>query len=163
MLTYGFSKLIKLPFCIDSALSLVVFLYIGKLMRSHWGRISLKQLYISMLACVVGAFLVLGCIPASDFAINSYNIRIFLWAPTVSLLLFIIIQWLCKLPFVAVLGRVLGRNTMALMGYNITFVMIAGFASLPSETWGRAIFVMTLGIGLAFLLYKHPQIKKYIQ
>lgn len=101
--------------------------------------------------------------PSSDFAVNSYNSRIFLWAPTVSLLLFIIIQRLGKLRIAIVIGKVLGRNTMALMGYNITFNMLAGFVSLTSGTWGRAFFVVALGIGLAFLLYKFPQIKKYIQ
>lgn len=108
-------------------------------------------------------YLVFRSIPANDFAVNSLNSRVYIWAPTVTLLLFIIIQWLGKLPIVEVIGNVLGRNTMALMGYNISFEMLAGFVSLPSGTLGRAAFVLTLGIGLAFVLYKYPQIKKYIQ
>ena len=46
---YGFSKLIKLPFCIDSALSLVFFLYVGNLIRHHWNKICCKSLIVGTL------------------------------------------------------------------------------------------------------------------
>lgn len=46
---YGFSKLIKLPFCIDCALSLVFFLYIGNQIRRYWDIICSKTKIIGML------------------------------------------------------------------------------------------------------------------
>ena len=161
---YGFSKIIKLPFSIDCALSLVSFLYIGNQIRRHWGKVHYKSLMISVLAGgVILACLLHKCYSGVDFAINRYNTRVFLWAPIVSLLLFIIIQRVGKLRIIIIVGRVLGRNTMALMGYNITFNMIAGFISLQSGTWARAFFVVPMGIGLAFLLYKYPKMNNYIQ
>lgn len=46
---YGLSKFVKLPFCIDSALSLVIFLYIGNTMRRYWNVICRKSLIVSLL------------------------------------------------------------------------------------------------------------------
>lgn len=51
---YALSKLTKIPFCIDSALSMVVFLYIGNQMRRFRGVINDKFLIMSVLACMGG-------------------------------------------------------------------------------------------------------------
>lgn len=150
------------PWNIDNALTAIPFLYIGVLLRRHWGVLSQgRYLTISLAASTL--FLVYG-IKGIDYDGNSIS-NIWIMGAEAVVIVFSIMSAVFRISEGGgdLFSLMLGKHTVLLLGYNYTFNTIV-YLLLPSkaESWTMALIVVVMAFLACWVASRFSFVEKIL-
>ena len=157
LLGFVFSGWIKLPWNIDNALSAIVLLYIGMLLRKYWHLMTVWKVIIPMF--IVSVFILYTNETKVDFDGNHYSNMLAMYTKS-TIISFALLTLISKWGGWKWLS-LFGKETIVLFGYNYMLNVIA-FTVCNDNNNLVPFVVIPLGAALVLFVRKYNQIKRII-